>query len=188
MQMIVRLDYRCHRAETLGFENGHLLGNVSDYGWLEYVAFVVATGQNARALCNCLVHLFLDERTLSRANQRADNKTWLARVATEFDCRNLRSKTFAEFIVNAGFNNNARTRHADLALMHEITERCGVHCIVDIRIVQDDDRVFAAHFQSEPFAMGCCCSTYLPTYFGRTRESHEPHAGICNQAITNFRT
>src|SRR5690606_6129608 len=116
------LDDGSNRTEALSAEDAHLQGHVGYHGRLEHVAYVVAATQHFRALRRSLLDLLLDERSLGRTDQRTDDQAGLARVGAVLQVFHLGSEALAELVVDAGFNDDARTGHADLALVHEVAE------------------------------------------------------------------
>ncbi len=75
----------------------------------------------------------------------------VARVA-DFHRGGFGGETLEKFFVDGSFDDDAGACHADLALVNEDAEARGVDGVVEVGILENDQRAFAAHFEDDALA------------------------------------
>src|SRR5271163_2920621 len=138
-------------AEEFVAEGGHFGRHVGDHRWMIEIAFVFSACDQAGAGGDGVFDFFVDHGALRGADERADYRVGIARVA-DLEGGGFGGKALQEFFIDRGFDDDARAGHADLSLVDENAEAGGVHGVVQIRIFQNNQRAFAAHFEDYSFA------------------------------------
>ncbi len=94
---------------------------------------------------------------------------------------------FDKLVIDAFFNDDARSQSYRSTLVHEVGECCCIDGVINISIIEHDDRVLAP-FQGKALASRCGSSAHLPADAAGTGEGDKLNAGIGNQAIAQFGT
>ncbi len=117
--------------------------------------------------------------------QGPDHAGRLARMADRHGLR-LGDEALLEVVEDRRLDHDLRIGHADLALMQEDPEGGRVDRVVDIGILQHDQRALSAHLERELLEMLRGLDREQAAGLGRAREGHELHAGIGHEAFADF--
>src|SRR5665213_1702579 len=106
------------------------------------------TGEQFRALSDGFLNLAVDEGALAAANERPYNGVRIVRIAHLVGAGTC-GELLAELIVKRFLDDDAGVGHAHLTLMEEDPKATCSYGVVDVGIPQHQERVLAAHLQSE---------------------------------------
>src|SRR3974390_2074128 len=144
---VVRLDDCCYRAKQFITKRCHARFPIGNNRGVIEVAFVYSTGQEPSTCRDRLLDLPIDQAALGSTDQRTDHSVRIARIA-DFQSLGLRHKSIKERVINRRLDNDAGTGHANLALVNENSEARGGNCVIEIRVLEYDERALPSEFEN----------------------------------------
>jgi hypothetical protein len=170
---------RCRgdRAEDLFTEGGHRCRHSSQHRWRVEQVVVGAAGAELGALAQCLGHDSVDIGKLRGIDERAERDLLRERVA---DGKvHGASGEQIEVLVGDRVEHNVPTRgHANLALVQEGAPGAGRAGDVEVRVVENDERIVSAELERDPFQRAARRGTDFAPDRGRARERHHTDPGM----------
>ena len=112
--------------------------------------------------------------------------TWLARVAGG-QRRRLGGELCDERVGDRLVDDDPLGRHADLALVHEGAEGGGVHRVVEVGVVEHDQRRLAAEFEQNRLQVPAAVLGDDPADPGRAGEVDAPDGRVVDQRLDDLR-
>src|SRR5690606_15740064 len=178
-------DDRCDRAEGLLAHDLHVLRDAGQHGRLEEEALVLAAAEHLRALLDGVVDLIANLVELLLVDDRPDAIRHLARIA-DLELLRVLHELLRELGGHGLVHEDALDGHADLPLVHERAEGRGVHGVLDIGIVEHDQRVLAAELDAALLEQAAGLGRNLRADRARAREAHAAHERIRDQLVADF--
>jgi len=146
---------------------------------------VLGAAQHRRTFADGVLHMPVDRRALRAADQRANDRIGLARIA-DFQVLGDGHEALAKGVKDRRLDEDARIRHADLTLVEEDAERGRPDGVVDIRIGEHDQRTLAAHFQRELLERLGGLDGEMPPGLRRAGERDHTHPRIGKDGRADF--
>ena len=130
------------------------------------IAFGFSSQNCAGSFGDALLNLLRERVGLGFVHERADVGFWIARIAN-LQTRHSLHIFFEKLIVDRAMHQDSIGGHADLSLMREAAEDCGVERQFEIGILQNDQRAVSAQledcfFQAAARPLRRFCGLLLP--------------------------
>ncbi len=176
----MRADHRDDRTEALLAEQLHRRRHLVDDVRRHQHALARAAIGEFGAGGDRIVDQALDVADGLGVHHRAERGRAHARIADRHG-RDLRLEACDEILRHALDDDDPLGRHADLALVHEGAERGGLDRLVEIGVVQHDQRRLAAQFEQAGLQMLGRALGDDPADRGRSGEVDAAHRGMIDQ-------
>ena len=175
---------RRDRAERLHLRELRVLRDVGQKRRLVVRPFRLPADEHLRALRDGIVDAALDGLERLLVDERPDDRVVLLRIARLEPLR-LLDQPVDEGVGDATLDDDLPCRHADLALVEERAEGSGVDGVVEIRIVEDDERVVAAELEHDPLEVASGRLGDLPSRVRRAREVDAAHGRMLGELLAD---
>ncbi len=166
--------YRRDRAEDFFGERSSLRRDVGEHGGLVEQVVVVTAGAESGSRAHARRDDLVDLVPLAGVDQRAERDLVLGRV-TDHEVLRLRCEPLDERVVHPVVHDVPAGRHADLTLMEERPEGGEGRGLVDVGILEHDQRGVPAQFQVRALEVPARQLTDPPPGRGRAGEGDDPH-------------
>ncbi len=171
-----------HRAEDFLAQQRGVLGDPGEHGGFDQVAARRPAYERLRAGFHGLVHERGQGVGLEGVDQRADVGVGLVRVA-RLEGAHACGELFGELLGDGGVDEDPVGGHADLALVDEAAEDGRVHRVVEVGVVEHDERAVAAELQDRALEVAGGDRPDVPADPVRSRERDDLGDGVGQERV-----